>query len=70
MTIVVANNSDQVVSFEEVLFSISDPASIQGSFDGDLQVAVTEEGYCLAGSLNNDGIFETSVELLVPTSLF
>ena len=70
VTIVNANNSDQVVSFEEVLFSISDPASIQGSFNGDLQVAVSEEGYCLAGSLNNDGIFETSVELLVPTSFF
>lgn len=55
-------------SSQEVLFAIDDPTDIQGSFDGNLQVAVSNQGYCLTSGSNSKGTFEASVELSNPSS--
>ncbi len=63
-------SSVQSLSKQEVLFQINNPTLVHGRFDGDLQLAVTEQGYCLAGGVSGTGTFEASVELLEPAKSF
>ena len=63
-------SSVQSLRKQEVLFHINNPTLVHGRFDGELQLAVTEQGYCLAGGVSRTGIFEASVELLEPAQSF
>ena len=55
---------------KEVLFEIINPALVYGRFKEDLNLALTNQGYCLAGGIDRTGVFEASVEFLKPKTSF
>ncbi len=57
-------------SQKEVLFEIINPALVYGRFKEDLNLALTNQGYCLAGGIDRTGVFEASVEFLKPKTSF